>query len=152
MLHSRTGTRLDARFPEILDAVRALGPVVLDGELVAYREGELDRAALAASAGHRRARGVGVYYLVFDLLADRTDDLRARSYTERRNRLVALLGDGIGVVQIVPATSDRDAAAGWISTDLLQVGIEGVVAKPLTSRYPIHIPSRSGWLKIKQTR
>lgn len=47
---------------------------------------------------------------------------------------------------MVPATDDRDVALVWYQA-LLEQGIEGLVVKPLTSRY---ITSHREWTKIRR--
>jgi hypothetical protein len=42
-------------------------------------------------------------------------------------------------------------AAGWISAEQAAVGVEGCVAKPLTSRYPTR-SQRAGWIKVRYSR
>jgi ATP-dependent DNA ligase len=51
VVQSRRDNNLAGRFPDIVAAGRRLGDVVLDGELVALREGKLDFGALASSPG-----------------------------------------------------------------------------------------------------
>jgi ATP-dependent DNA ligase len=150
VLHSRQGTDFSARFPTILAAARELGRVVLDGELVAFGPtGRLEFAALYYGAARRRVEGFHLVYVAFDLLAWRGRDLRERPYRDRRARLEGLFGARkAGIVQLVDATEDADRAASWISAEYASVGVEGVVAKPLTSRYPQR-GGRCGWLKVK---
>lgn len=63
ILHTRKHSDITERFPEVLDAARALpGRVVLDGELVAYRDGRLVFEALNWSRRHRAREGVTVVF------------------------------------------------------------------------------------------
>ena len=48
-------------------------------------------------------------------------------------------------MQICPSTADRDEAMGW-STDYRPAGIEGLVIKSATGRYPT---GRRDWIKVK---
>jgi ATP-dependent DNA ligase len=136
MLQSRRGADLTARFPEVLAGARELGSVVLDGERVAYGpSGRLEFASLNYGARRRAAEGVRLIYVAFDLLAYRGRDLRDRAYRDRRARLETILGPrGGGTVQLVTATDDAERGVGWISAEQAAVGVEGCVAKPLTSR------------------
>ncbi|HEX2131713.1 MAG TPA: ATP-dependent DNA ligase, partial [Actinophytocola sp.] len=93
VVQSRRDNDLAARFPEVVEAVRGLGELVLDGELVALREGRLDFGALTSMPRARAAAGIAVYYIAFDLLADGAEDLRPRPYRERRDRLERRLAD-----------------------------------------------------------
>ncbi|WP_406693272.1 hypothetical protein REH65_31050 [Saccharopolyspora sp. ID03-671] len=148
-LWSRTGTNLGSRFPEILAAVAGRS-VVLDGEIVAYRyEGRIEFAALQMSPAHRRQQRVGVYFAAFDLLAAGGRDWRRQPYLERRAELVRRLdGGGLGVVQPVPMTLERDEALWWMSEQAADRGIEGLVAKPVGGVY--QAGRRSGWVKVRR--
>lgn len=149
-LHTRSGTDVTARFPEIAETVAALGDVVLDGELVAAVgiPPRLEFAALSAGPARRKARDVGVYLLAFDLLAAGGQDLRARSYPQRRAALKELLDDtGPSQVQLVPSTSEFEQALQWLDPAFGEVGIEGVVAKPTGG--PYRAGQASGWCKVR---
>jgi ATP-dependent DNA ligase len=88
-LQSRNGNDLARRFPGVVDAAAELGDVVLDGELVALRDGRMDFAAMASAPASRASAGV-VYYVAFDLLAVAGDDLRPQPHRLRRDELTAL--------------------------------------------------------------
>ncbi|MFI5614062.1 hypothetical protein [Amycolatopsis sp. NPDC051903] len=148
LLQSRQDNNLADRFPEILQAGAALGDVVLDGELVALRGGRLEFGALASRPGTRAKAGVSIYYAVFDVLAHGPTDLRALPYRDRRTRLQQLLAGAAPPLQLVPSTTDRDAALSWMRPEASDVGIEGIVAKLLEARYR---PGRTGaWVKVRQ--
>lgn len=151
-LHSRSGTELSGRFPELLAAAAelALDEAVLDGELVAVRgdAARLEFAALQASPRRRRAEGVVVYFLVFDLLAQHGHDLRSYPYVQRRAALEALLPGRQSRLQPVPTTTDRAAALEWLDPAYGTVGIEGVVAKPTG---PYRRGRASNWRKTRHT-
>ena len=127
-------------------AERELGDLVVDGELVALREGQLDFAALQTTPARRGAVGVNVFLMAFDLLAIGEADLRRLPYRHRRERLEQLLTGAPAAVQLVPMTTDRTAALAWMKPEYSAVGIEGVVAKSLDAPY------RGGreWVKVRQ--
>jgi ATP-dependent DNA ligase len=148
VVQSRRNNDLAARFPEIAVAGRELGDLVLDGELVALREGRLEFGALVSMPRAREAAGVVIYYVVFDVLADGDDDLRRLPLSDRRARLEELLAGARPPLQLTPSTTDRDAALAWMSPELAEIGIEGVVAKDATESYRA---GRTGsWLKVRQ--
>jgi ATP-dependent DNA ligase len=148
VVQSRRNNNLAARFPEIAVAGRELGDLVLDGELVALREGRLDFGALTSMPSWREAAGVVIYYIVFDVLADGSHDLRPLPLRERRERLAELLAGARPPLQLTPSTTDRDAALAWMSPELAEIGIEGVVAKDVTATYRA---GRTGsWRKVRQ--
>ncbi|GAB3396908.1 hypothetical protein H5411_45530 [Amycolatopsis echigonensis] len=86
-LQSRRETDLTARFPEIVAAAAVLGDVVLDGELVALKDGRLDFGALTSAPRGRTEAGITIYFVAFDLLADGCADLRPKPCRDRRKRL-----------------------------------------------------------------
>jgi bifunctional non-homologous end joining protein LigD len=152
---SRTGRDVTSSYPELRGLAAAVGParVVLDGEIVAFGDGQwpsfeaLQQRINVSSPAQieRLAAEVPVSYLAFDLLCLDRRPLLDAPYSERR----ALL-DGLGLDgkhwQTPPSFSNVTGA------DLLEVarrhGLEGVVAKRLTSRYE---PGRRSpaWRKIK---
>ncbi|MEU4672450.1 hypothetical protein AB0F91_31855 [Amycolatopsis sp. NPDC023774] len=148
VLQSRTGSDLTARFPGVLESAAALGRVVFDGELCAYRQGRLEFAALGYGPARRRAEGIAVVFVAFDLLGVRGRDLRLWPLSRRRERLAAVVGAGNAGVQLMISTLDRVQGQEWISADQAAVGIEGAVAKPLASRYPLR-GGRAGWVKVR---
>src|SRR3954447_2697926 len=100
VLQSRQQRSLSDAFPDITTALAPLAErgVVLDGELVVWRAGRLDFAALQdrLRSGPARARNLALQlpaaYVVFDLLAVDHTDLRDQPYTDRRRVLQELLG------------------------------------------------------------
>jgi bifunctional non-homologous end joining protein LigD len=120
---------------------------VLDGEVVAFDAGgrpsfEALQRRMAGRAGRRR--GAPVAYLVFDLLWLDGRLLTGLPYTERRRLL-----EGLGVAGDAWQTVGSFPGAG---TALLaatrEQGLEGVVAKRLTSTYQPGKRTRN-WLKTK---
>jgi len=63
VVQSRRDNDLASRFPEIVMAARRRRDLVLDGELVALREGKLDFGALTSFPASRAAAGVTIYYV-----------------------------------------------------------------------------------------
>lgn len=149
LLQSRQGrTALTTRFPEVTADLAALGrDVVLDGELVALRGGHLEFASLQTGPARRAREHITVIYMAFDLLATDDEDLRTRSYLDRRAALADLLAHPRPHLQLVTHTLDPNAAREWLDPSWGATGVEGVVAKPRTSRYG----RRCGWLKIRRT-
>jgi ATP-dependent DNA ligase len=148
VVQSRRNNDLAARFPEIAAAARALGDVVVDGELVALREGRLDFGSLAVMPRARAAAGVEVYFVGFDVLAVGDDDVRGAVLASRRARLEEVFAEATPPLQLTPSTRDRAATELWLRAESAQVGIEGVVAKKVDSRYRA---GRTGdWVKVRQ--
>ena len=152
-LHSRQQRSLTRYFPEIVAAVAELDvEVVLDGELVLWREGRVDFAALqqrlhpAASRARELSVAMPASYVVFDILALDSTDVRARPYAARRALLEDLLTRQLphGLV-LMPMTTDFAVARTWMLNHTGS-GVEGVVAKRLDHTYRGN--SRT-WSKIR---
>lgn len=154
-LRARSGSDVTPRYPELarLPDVLAGHDAVLDGEVVALREGRPDfgalqgRMHLVGPEVARLAAGAPVSYLVFDLLAWDGESLLGLPYRERRERLDALaLGNERWVT--TPWFPGNGAAVQAAS---VENGLEGVVAKKLGSAYR---PGARGpdWRKVKNVR
>jgi bifunctional non-homologous end joining protein LigD len=155
-LTSRKGTDITVRYPEVWKLPDALAghDAMLDGEIVAMDEnGRPDFGALQ-NRMHRTGPEVGrmaaakpVTYLVFDLLSWDGEDLLARPYAERRERLDAL---GLAGHRWVATPWFRGGGAG-VRAASEENGLEGVVAKRLTSPYRPGLRSPD-WRKVKNVR
>ena len=155
VLHSRNGNDITSSFPEVVNelAVQPEEELVLDGEIVALNEEGLPdfgllqqsldlpkkiRVAAPSSAGK-------IIYYPFDLLHANGFDLKQLPLLERKALLnqVLLPGDAVKLVEHV----EEDGEAFFQAA--VQTGLEGMVAKRLSSSYEPGIHSRS-WLKIKR--
>jgi bifunctional non-homologous end joining protein LigD len=155
-LTSRKGTDITVRYPEVgrLPDGLAGHDAVLDGEIVAMDEnGRPDFGALqnrmhrTGPEVSRMAAAMPVTYLVFDLLSWDGEDLLARPYAERRERLDAL---GLAGHRWVATPWFRGGGAG-VRAASEENGLEGVVAKRLTSPYRPGLRSPD-WRKVKNVR
>ena len=113
---------------------------VLDGEVCA-----LDENGRASFSAMQRGGGTLVYY-VFDVLEADGEPLIDLPFTERRERLEALVDRSGPVVRLSDAFDDGPALARAVKEQRL----EGVIAKLGRSRYEPGKRSRD-WLKIKPT-
>jgi ATP-dependent DNA ligase len=104
-LWSRGEERMDGRFPEIETALAALPrDAVIDGELLAWREGEpaplpftaLQTRIQRRKPGPKTLKDTPVRVLAYDLLELDGEDLRERPLVERRRTLEGLLGAASG--------------------------------------------------------
>jgi ATP-dependent DNA ligase len=141
-LGSRTGKPLTRYFPELVAALAERLPqrCVLDGEIVIARAGRLDFDALserihpAASRVQMLAEQTPASFVAFDVLALGDESLLTTPLTERRARLARTLAGVTAPVHLAPATTDAALAGQWFE-QYEGAGLDGVVAKPLTSRY-----------------
>jgi ATP-dependent DNA ligase len=151
-LHSRNERPLTRYFPEVVELLRPLGDVVLDGELVICRDGASDFPALlarlhpAASRSAALARETPASYVAFDLLADAEEDLTRTPFAVRRRRLEKVVA--ATDVALTPQTRDPDEARAWLAARS-RSGIDGVVVKPDGLLYE---PGRRAMIKVKHAR
>jgi ATP-dependent DNA ligase len=149
-LQSRNGRPMNRYFPDVVEQVLALPAdrFVLDGEMVVTVDGiqEFDllsqRIHPAASRVERLRQETPAALVAFDLLADGDEVLLELPYTERRERLAALVADP---VELTPATDDPQDAGQWLAG----TG-EGVIAKE--SDAPYRPGERTGMVKVKRVR
>lgn len=152
-LISRNGRDITAAYPELQNLHQQVVALeaMLDGEIVAFEGGvpSFQRLQQRMHVRDQRrveqmARKIPVSFIVFDLLyMDRTD-LTSRPLVERREMLeeaIVLSGN----IQVSPLIEGDGTALFRAASDQ---GMEGVLAKRLSSRYRPGARSRD-WLKIK---
>jgi DNA ligase-1 len=154
-LYSRSGDDIGAAFPDITAAMPS--DVVLDGELLVLRDGEvapfndlqqrLNRKAASPKMLEEFPAGVRLY----DILEDAGVDLRALPFDERRARLVAWYGgkprDRLDLSPLIPFTSWDELGA--LRDDARARGIEGLMLKRGDSAYVAGRP-KGPWFKWKR--
>lgn len=152
-LWSRQKTNLTDSFPDITAALAAQAPpgVVLDGELVRWRDGRLDfdalqrRYASGKARLHRLVEDEPVEFIAFDILAAGGRDLRALPYDERRRVLEQTGAAWRPPLSVVDATEDVTVARRWFE-ELPEQGIEGLVVKGGAQPYR---GGQRDWIKVK---
>lgn len=130
---TRRGRNVTASFPELHGLADALGgrQVVLDGELVAARAGELDFYALSGRHGAARATAAPAAFAAFDLLWLDGQQITHLPLIERKHALRSLNLSGPAWREIAWQIGDGDT----LFAGCTELGLEGVVAKRLDSRY-----------------
>jgi ATP-dependent DNA ligase len=88
----------------------------------------------AASRIAKLAAETPASFVAFDLLGEGEEDLRPAPFSERRGRLVELLGAAAPPVHLTPVTTDAVVAFGWFER-FEGAGLDGVVAKRLDEPY-----------------
>jgi bifunctional non-homologous end joining protein LigD len=147
-LLSRNDRDVSRSYPEVVGLELPAG-VVVDGELVAWDErGRPDFARLQqrmhiTTPSSTLVSGVPVRFVVFDLLRHDGKPLLERPYQQRRALLLELELPRAGVM--VPANY-TDTVGELVLQAAAQQGLEGVVAKRVTSSYQPGRRSRS-WVK-----
>ncbi|MFH8484215.1 non-homologous end-joining DNA ligase [Streptomyces longisporoflavus] len=152
-LRSRSGRRLDATYPEIIDALAGqnCADFTVDGEIVAYSRGRTDFARLQQRMGLTRpadvaASKVAVTYYVFDLL--RLDGMDVRRLPLRTRK--SLLRRSIAFTAPLRFSTHRNAGGPELLADACRRGWEGLIAKRAESTYQAH--RSDDWLKLKCAR
>jgi ATP-dependent DNA ligase len=155
-LRSRHGKPFARYFPEVVEALQGLATArfVVDGELLACRDGQFDFSTLmtrlhpAASRVARLATETPAVFVAFDLLARDDEDLRSRPFARRREALEELLAEADGgAVRLTPATRDPSVAREWL--DRPARAIDGVMAKDPSAPYRA---GERAMLKVKLER
>ena len=138
-LFSRTRDDITESFPELVPALRAFrGPLILDGEIVAWREGRaLPFSELQKRLGRKRVtrrlmEEVPVAYVVFDVLYTEGELVIDRPLNQR-----GLMLDAAFASASKPATAEATDAQG-------QLHFEPAIpsAQPKTERQAIRAPTQ----------
>lgn len=165
-LWSRNGNEKTAQFPEIVEAVgkwgrKLAGPVVLDGEVTALdADGKptgfqrLQHRIHVSVPGYRAnttqwsADQQPAALIVFDLLRDDDDDLRALPLTERRARLEKLFQTHKPASKALWLTEQAVGSGERLMARARKEEWEGLIVK--LARSPYRTGKRSPeWMKVK---
>ena len=143
-VYTRTGLDWTDKFTEIARACAAL-PVtsaLLDGEIVAFRDGHPDFSTLKEAI----SAGGDMTMFAFDLLEQDGEDLTALTTLARKQRLRAVIEDGDRL-----RYSDHVQGSGEeLFHRMCEQGLEGVVSKRADA--PYRDGRTRAWLKTKCTR
>ena len=148
---SRNDRDITGSFPEIAARAAALGigPVILDGEIVALDQNGVPSFSILANRMHVRSptpgllRAVPVRLFAFDLLHAGTEPTLSLPYARRRELLEAV-GLDRGEITAPPAFTGDGTS---VQAAAEKLGLEGVVAKRLTSSYQPGTRTRA-WIKV----
>lgn len=147
VMYSRSGIDWSHRFPEITDSVRAFfnnRNAVLDGEVVVGTNGassfhDLQAALSAGDTSKTR-------YMVFDLLAFDSLDLRPLPLSERRLALQTLLDELPTRSRVKISRVLRGTASAAINKACAR-NEEGIICKRMDA--PYYSGRNLSWLKVK---
>lgn len=149
-LMSRTRNEMSTMFPEIRDAFEALpaGDYILDGEVVAFRDGQTDFQMLQPRMGlinpaDARATGIPIFYYLFDILYFEGYDVTQLPLVSRKS----ILGNALSYRDPLRYLEDRRGDGLAYYKEACSKGWEGLIAKRADGPY---VHGRSGdWLKFK---
>jgi DNA ligase D-like protein (predicted ligase)/DNA ligase D-like protein (predicted 3'-phosphoesterase) len=152
-LYSRNGREISGVFPEVREiSGLAPAPCVLDGELVAMREGRPDFQALMQRAQKTGPEDISnlsrlapVTYIIFDFLECRGKPLIGLPLVRRKALLEREVREGPHVVLSRPVDEKGKEYFEVVSRE----GIEGIIAKKKSGIYEPGVRS-DNWLKIKR--
>ncbi|MFD9010380.1 RNA ligase family protein [Streptomyces sp. NPDC059552] len=154
VVQTRRGALVQDRWPDLVVAAEAQLPpgLVLDGELVVWdtEQSRLSFEALQRRAATRARGAAGLaarwpaYFVAFDLLQHDDEELLRRPYAERRALLENLFSSRALTAPwtLCPMTTDLAKAREWLESWTDVSGVEGILIKPLNSRY---LPGYRGW-------
>ncbi|HEU0043360.1 DNA ligase D, partial [Sphingomonas sp.] len=142
-VYTRSGLDWSDKFPGIAEAAAAL-PVrsaLIDGEIVAFKDGKPDFSTLKDAIG----AGGAMTCFAFDLLALDGDDLTGLSTVDRKERLRPLIGndDRIQFAEHILGPGEP------LLAKMCAEGLEGVVSKRADA--PYRGGRTKAWLKAKCT-
>lgn len=144
-IYTRSGLDWTDKFPGVAEAAASIaGSALIDGELVAFKDGKPDFSTLqeAISQG-----GEGLTYFAFDLLEADGEDLTGQPLAQRKERLRALLKGADATIQF----SEHVVGEGEkLFEAMCEAGYEGIVSKRADAAY--RGARTRNWLKVKCTR
>jgi ATP-dependent DNA ligase len=154
-LFSRTGDDISGAFPDVVEALPE--GVVLDGELLVVRDGEvapfndLQQRLNRKTVTGAMLRSHPAHIRLYDMLFEGAEDLRALPFTERRARLEAWhKAHGprrTDISRIIDFASVKELEALWAGAR--ETGIEGLMLKRRDSPYIAGRP-KDHWYKWKR--
>lgn len=155
VVHSRTGRAVSATYPEVTAALAATGlDVVLDGEVVTLDPAgrpsfsQLQQRMHVGAPSAELVAAVPVSLQCFDVLAVDGRATTGLPLHERRALLVSL---GLGGPSVAVPPAFDDVTPAQLLAAATEQGLEGVVAKRLTSTYRPGVRSRE-WVKTAVRR
>jgi ATP-dependent DNA ligase len=143
----RNGSPYTGKLPYVEDELARLLPAdsAVDGELVGTEGwGDVQGVMTRGSGPHVPTKAIpALAYVVFDVVRLDGEDLRAKPWGERREKLEQALAGAVEHVRISP-TGDSSAR---LHDEFVALGLEGSVCKRKDSRY---VNGRSPlWVKVK---
>jgi len=149
-LVSRNGLDWTGKFPEITEAITAIGirNGLIDGELVVLRPDGRSSFEAMQQAVAKRAPRKGLVYFVFDLIHLEGERIDQQPLEARKARLLALIGTSkTGRVRYAEHVEGRGID---VFEQACSLGLEGIISK--RRDLPYQPGRRDSWRKIKCLR
>ncbi len=143
---TRNGIEATAKLPRICRELEPLSDrqCILDGEIVVFDEKGLPTFQ-GLMEGFQAGKADRAVLCLFDILFLDGDDLRSRSWRERRETLEKLAPSGPHLRLLDTFPTDGEL----LYEQVTKLGFEGIVGKKIDSRYEAGVRSKN-WVKIKQ--
>jgi len=141
---SRSGLDWTHRFPGLAKAMAGLEDTILDGEAVAFKQGNVPDFSALQVALHDGAHDK-IFFYAFDLLFSGGQDLREKPLQERKRRQLELIGpdEGQRLRYVEHFTTGGDA----VLRSACRMELEGIVSKRVNA--PYRSGRGDGWQKAK---
>jgi bifunctional non-homologous end joining protein LigD len=149
-LVSRKGLDWTTKFPEIVEAIEALGisDGLIDGELVVLLPNGRSSFEAMQQAAAKRSPRKGLVYFAFDLIRLEGERIERQPLEERKARLQKLIGPSkTGRVRYTEHVEGRGAQ---VFEQVCRMGLEGIISK--RRDLPYQPGRRDSWRKIKCLR
>jgi len=141
-IYTRSGLDWTDKFPSIAEAAASIsGPALIDGEIVAFKDGKPDFSTLQEAISNG---GKGLTMFAFDLLSQDGEDLTKLPQLARKERLRALLQ---GADERIQFSEHIRGAGEKLFETMCREGYEGVVSKRADA--PYRGTRTKSWLKTK---
>lgn len=142
-IYTRSGLDWTDKFPGIAEAAAklAVSSALIDGEIVAFKDGKPDFSTLQEAIGNG---GRDLTLFAFDLLELDGEDVTTQPLVERKERLRAVVA---GADDRILFSEHVVGAGEKLFETMCREGYEGVVSKRADA--PYRGTRSKGWLKIK---
>ena len=152
-IQSRNNKELLSRFPEFHELENQKGSMVLDGEIIVMKDGEVSFKAVLERTQASNQRDIEyksktspATLVIFDILELDGESLLGKPLMERKKILQENIQEGKNVLISDYIETQGEAYYNAVT----QKGLEGIIAKKKTSKY---VQGRSNsWLKIKHVK
>ncbi|MEM3167413.1 MAG: ATP-dependent DNA ligase, partial [Candidatus Anstonellales archaeon] len=158
-IYSRKLEKVTPMFPEIVEAVMALGvkEVIFEGEALAFSQKEGRYLSFQTTVQRKRKYGVEemsrdfpLRLFVFDVLEIDGTDMTLMPFSKRREELERLFKGGTTLQPSELIVTDSPKEIATFFEGCIKKGLEGIIAKDLNAPY-IAGARKFAWIKLKKS-